>query len=421
MYSEVVNYMKDNCKAARGIFTVLFVIIVIAYSAANFFVNKDALWEVVRDDLLVENAESLEVQTLIKNLETAIEEELLYREPLVEAYAALHMVFGKHEDNSFDTIQGKDGVLYNGNFWRGYGDDQKELAVRTRRLHDSLAEKGTQMGVVIYPMKTPVAENQYFGLPYDSYEEVADEYLMWLRYYGVPYLDLFDLCEAEGMSVEDAFFSSDHHWRAEAAFEGYVRIVDWMNETFQADLDPDNVLRNQESYLREVHEDVMLGSEGRKTGVLFAGGLEDVTLIYPREEGSYTLEEGDIGAYNVHEGSFCDALLDVEKLEEARKDIYGGYAERVYLHQSVSQYASITNHEASSESTILFLRDSFSTPIGAFMAQSFSQLDMLWLLELSEEELEIFLEKNHYDYVLIALYPNNLMQDAFVFGTTEEE
>ena len=48
-------------------------------------------------------------------------------------------------------MKGKDGMLYGANFWNGFGDDQKELAVRTRRLQDELSARGTKMGVVIFP------------------------------------------------------------------------------------------------------------------------------------------------------------------------------------------------------------------------------------------------------------------------------
>ena len=83
------------------------------------------------------------------------------------------------------------------------------------------------------------------------------------------------------------------------------------------------------------------------------------------------------------------------------------------------QYVSIENCRTDSERKILLLRDSFSQPVGAFLAQSFKQVDMLWIVDITEDELEAFLEENQYDYVLMALYPENLKSDAFPFEMEE--
>jgi len=416
----MVTIMKDNFYVARGIFTVVFMLVIIVYPIANLIQNGEALYQAVYDTYLDQKEETVNLAAYIRAIENVVEEELLFREPLVEAYGMLNMAFGKHEDNSFDTLKGKDGLLYNGNFWAGFGEDQKEFAVRTRRLHDQLAEKGTQVGVVIYPMKVASAENRYYGLPYDDYTEISEEYLRWLRYYKVPALDLSNLCEESGMTIQEAFFGTDHHWTPEAAFEGFVRIIDWMNESFQADLDGDGALRDPNFYVHETYEKVMFGSEGRKTGIHFAGGLEDMTVIYPKAEGDYILKNGELDDYDVHEGSFYEALLDVDGLSLVHEDIYGGHAENIYLHGGVTDYVSIENLQAPSDKKILLIRDSYSTPVGAFLAQPFQQVDMLWFLEISEEELERFLEKNHYDYVLLAIYPTNLVADAFPFGIVED-
>lgn len=406
--------MKDNRKVAQGIFAAFFVLIILAYPAANLIINGESLSEAIVENIA-------EDEDLVQTLETTLEEELLFRNELVELYGLLNIVQGKKEDNSFDTLKDKNNMLFNGNFWKGYGDDQKELAVRTRRLYDRLTAEGTQMGVVIYPMKVADKENRYYGLPYDDYSEIAEEYFRWIRYYGVPLLDLQNICEACGLTTQEAFFRTDHHWTPGAAFEGYTRIVEWMNEEFQADLDPDYVLRSLDSYEQITYENAMFGSEGRDVGMVFAGGMEDFTVIYPREEGSYTLTRGTLKEQKTYSGSFEEALLELENLPKASGMVYSAVAESVYLHNGVDRYVSIVNHEAPTDRNILLLRDSYSTPVGAFLAQSFAQVDMLWLLEVDEEELDAYLNENHYDYVVVALYNMNLSEQAFPFGMAEEE
>lgn len=139
-------------------------------------------------------------------------------------------------------------------------------------------------------------------------------------------------------------------------------------------------------------------------------------MIYPKTPGVYFLKRGMTGDYKTYQGSFKDALLDLEENGPGREDVYNGRAERVYLHNRVDEYVSIRNLEMDSGQKLILLRDSYATPVGAFLAQSFSQVDMLWTLQMDEAKLSKFLEENHYDYVLLSLYPENLSGHAFPFG-----
>ncbi len=193
-------------------------------------------------------------------------------------------------------------------------------------------------------------------------------------------------------------------------------ILDWMEKSFNAVPDPDYELRNLDNYNKITLPGYMLGSQGRETGRVFAGGTEDYTVIYPKNEGDYLLHRGNLDNYLTYTGNFEESLLKLDKKKKDFKDIYNGSAEGVYLHNGVDEYVSIQNLETESKEKILLLRDSYATPVGAFLAQSFKQVDMLWTLRISEKELDEFLGKNHYDYVILSLFPEDLKEEAFPFG-----
>ena len=86
---------------------------------------------------------------------------------------------------------------------------------------------------------------------------------------------------------------------------------------------------------------------------------------------------------------------------------------------SVSDYASILNRQASLDKKVLLLRDSYATPVGAFLAQSFAQIDMLWIGQYTPEQIQEYLAENHYDYVFLSLYPEDIREDFFPFGMEE--
>ena len=394
----------------------LFLICLFLFSGFNFYYHGPELMKEIR-----ENREEWEnPKQAISGIEEEMSEELFLRYPLIEGYGALQILMGKNEENAFSALKGKDGMLYGANFWNGFGDDQKELAVRTRRLHDQLEAQGTKMGVVIFPMKIPEESEGYYGMPYNDYSELAEDFASWIRYYKVPLLDLHKLQGMNGLTHQEIFFRTDHHWTPRAAFEGYRNILQWMEQSFGVSLDPDHSLGDLEEYEQLTLPRYMLGSQGRETGRIFAGGMEDYTVIYPKKPGKYSLKRGNIDDYYTYQGSFKEALLDPEENSPGFDAVYNGKAERIYLHNGVDQYVSIRNLETDSGPKILLLRDSYATPIGAFLAQSFTQVDMLWTLQVDEEGLSQLLEENHYDYVLLALYPENLSKRSFPFGTEEE-
>jgi len=409
--------MKNGMHMAQMLFGAVFLAVIIGYSAANLVLEWEDLSEAFAEDVAQEGL--TDPEEVVAAVDGIVTQELLGRQKLVDAYGTIQLLLGKQEDGAFDNVKDRAGFLYSGNFWRGFGPDQKEFAVRVRRLHDTLQKSGTKLGVVIYPGKTPEAEDRYPGIPYDDSRKLAADFAGWLRYYGVPLLDLSNFRELTGMTQEDTFFRTDHHWTPVAAFAGYVRIVEFLNGELGANLDPAHILRDLDFYQRKTYPNAMLGSNGRAAGAVWAGGAEDFTVLYPREAGSYTLRWGDTHGQKVLEGGFTETLLDLQSLEDPSKNIYSGTAESAYLKRGVSTFTSILNHDAQDAGKLLLIRDSFSTVVGAFLSQSFSQIDMVWNLQIQEEELSALLAENQYDYVLVAIYPSSLLANAFPFGTKE--
>lgn len=394
-------------------FSAFFLLFLLIFSSVNVVVHGSDVWEEIGSWDWSWGS----LQDNLRAVETVLNEELLLRLPLIDAYGAVQLSMGKHEENSFDNVKDKNGFLYSGNFWNGFGEDTKELAMRTKRLQQLLEKKGTKFGVVLFPMKLVPQDAAYIGIPYNDYTQEGNTFLAWIRYYNIPALDLRTNWISSGLTQEEAFFKTDHHWTPVAAFYGYRELVGWMEDAFQTNIPNSAQVTDLSQYHQVNYENTMLGSNGRKTGLLFAGGTETYPLLYPKTDGSYQLKEGKLDDFHVYEGSFVDALLDIDFSIDTYSDYYDGQAERVYLHSGVSDYVSIINTLQTSAPKLLLLRDSYATPVGAFLAQSFSQVDMLWNLSYSEEEIVAYLEENTYDYVLLAMYPENLQKNSFPFGT----
>ena len=57
---------------------------------------------------------------------------------------------------------------------------------------------------------------------------------------------------------------------------------------------------------------------------------------------------------------------------------------------------------------VLLLCDSYATPLGCFLAQNVSRLDMVYNLGGQRKNALTMIQENQYDYVIACLYPENL-------------
>ncbi len=410
--------MKEN-KNNKGndFFAILFLISLLGFSGVNVAFNAGEIWEEIAD----QNWNWSQAQASIKAVENEMGDKLLLQQRAVDLYGGMQRVLGKQETGNFEVLRDKNGFLYNGNFWNFSKDDAQELALRTIRLEQQVTDGGSKFGVILFPENLPASDAEYSGLPYIDSSTQMDLYAAWLQRYGITPLDLRDNWSEVGLSQEEAFFKTDHHWTPLAAFYSYCAILDWMQESYGVQIEKIQDLQNLDNYHITNYENVMLGSHGRAGGMLFAGETEDYSVIYPREEGEYRLNVGTLENYDKYEGSFAEALLSTDYHEGDYKELFEGHAENTYLHAGVTDYASIKNRKPALEEKILLLRDSYCTPIGAFLAQSFEEVDMLWIGEYTQEQLEDYLAENQYDYVFLALYPENISFSFFPFGVDADD
>ena len=422
-------------------FTVLAVVFLLGYSMGNFFHSGGAVMEAMAE------ARPGSIGDIIAAVDNAVVERMLWRYPFIECYGRIQLAQGKHEINSFESVKDKAGYLHSGNFWVGFHDESKELAVRVRRLHDLLVARGTQVCFIMPPMKVAGEEMRYEGIPYNDFTGQGDEMLRWLRYYGVPCLDLRQSFKAHGLSYGEAFFKTDHHWTPRAAFAGFCDMIEWLNGTFGTDFDPENFYRDLDNYTIRTYERIMLGSQGRNTGVDYAEGMEDYTILIPKDEGNYNWIRGDLkrvedvgalsrlellenadavnqqaGLENLRgsDGLFTATLLKLPQEELEGEEIYHGVAEKTYL-EEIMPYDFIRNNNRTGDGmSVLFLRDSYASPVISFFAQCVSPVEAAWTNQYDSQTMESLLARKDYDYVIIMLYPENLSYEFFPFCESEE-
>lgn len=394
----------------------LFIIILSAAAFTNWM-NAYRQREELQQDLKNET----ELAGCIEDVEDFIDDNLYGKYACIEAYGAIQKALFKRENSAFAQVTDKKGYLHNGNFYSGFGDDQKKVAINIRRLADYASAHGSKFVFAMTPMKLVLEENRYMGIPYNDFTKLADDLLRFLRYYNVSYIDLRECLEKSGLTYDETYYRTDHHWKTAAAFKAYAAIVEWLETEGNLKLYESSTTTDISNYTVVNYENLMLGSQGRAAGKIFAGSAEDFEVYFPKKAGAYQVRFGKLDNCHVRQGQFNEVILN-DNIKDLIKDDYKDSSYDLMFLHGLSDYISIINKELSEGSKILMLRDSYASPLGAYLAQNCRQLDLIYMLGDDRDKIRNMISDNDYDYIIMCVYPENLSLDNLqIFEDVEYE
>lgn len=410
--------------AKKYIFAAVFIVALYALSISNFIFSFDSLKNDVDNakeniktgtfDEVLDSA-NLVLDTLDTSMTANVENKYNY----IELYGLYNRVLGKYEYNGFSVIKDNNNNLFNGNVWSFNLENTTpvdEFAKRVYRMKEKLAGTDTKLYVLSMPLRTA---KEYVdvkpGAYIQDYSDVADSYLYYCDAFNVDYIDFRVAVKASGLEYEDLFFKTDHHWTPQAAFVSFQYLIKQLrNDGY--DLDPNGQYTNLDNYIIENYEECWLGTHAIKTGASYIDKLESITVITPKYATDFKYSyryAGDIHTIDT-EGNFEETLLDREHIyEQKNNNLYEGSAYSVYLN-GVCEYDLIINKKNPEGPKVLFIRDSYSSPLGAYFANVCSEVEMIWSKEYSGS-IEELVENGNYDFVFVATWPENLGEDSFNF------
>ena len=155
----------------------------------------------------------------------------------------------------------------------------QQAAENLTLFHKKQLERGKNFLFVLAPSQISKYESLLPAGYTDTTNETADQLLAMLNETGVPYLDLRQSLEADGISTTDAFFKTDHHWLPQTGFWAYTKILDKLDRmgAIQA---PDSRYTDSRQFTFETYKNTFLGSWGKRTGIYYAG-VDDTVFIKP--------------------------------------------------------------------------------------------------------------------------------------------
>lgn len=232
----------------------------------------------------------------------------------------------------------------------------------------------------------------------------ADQFLSLITADGASVLDFRETLMEDGEHWTSYFFATDHHWTPETALLCTQELVEYLNTNYDMDLDPS--LTADDAFTVQVYEDIFLGSQGKRTGSLYAG-IDDLTVLTPNYETSFTYSIP--ASETVRTGSFEESLLFPERLEKG--DLFQTNPYTVY---SGGDYAlaQMINHNNPDGPKILLLRDSYSCTFAPFLALQCSELTTIDL-RYFEGDLLSCVEQLNPDLVITLYTPGAVANDSF--------
>lgn len=394
----------------KRIFAIIFMLTVFGYSALNIQHTYEPLMTLLKSLKTIDVAE----------IENEISSNLYERIKFIETYAYIQVLLDKRECNNFTMIRDEQNYLHYASFFRE-GDTQLfEYAMRVKRLQDYVEANGTKVLFVVAPSKYSSKYSELrAGTPINNPESTVTELLFYLNRLGIETLNLGETMPNEDLSYKETFFKSDHHWTIPAAFYATQKVTEQLHESFGLDLDPEHYYMNPDSYQQVTYYGGMLGSMGRKTGACFSG-VDDFTAFWPTFEGDFHRESmTNDGAIVKSKGSFVKAFMNLDALTD-KEDLYSGSQYSLYLNE-LRIYEKITNDEKPDGCKMFMIRDSYFSPVIAFMMPMCGEIDAIWSLEESDYvDIETYVRNNQFDYIIIEVYPYNINSEAFNYFKEKE-
>lgn len=384
--------------------TICFMIIVFTIAVFNVGNAIVATQPVIKEYVLDESVEDVNsAKELIGLVESTYNDGFVPKMKFVEIQGINRRVIGSRY---YNTVM----KLNNGYLTYQYDTaDVETYAKNIIQLSHFVKQRGSEFIYVAVPFKTSPKDVD-IQIPKGSFERSNDNQNKMLKILSDNGIDNYDLRVPLAADFDDwysAFFRTDQHWKPETGFWAYQQMSSLLSEKYGYTEDPKT--KDISNYNIDVYKKRFLGSQGKKTGIIYSG-LDDFSLIYPKFETNMTV---DVPVHDDHRaGSYYDVMLRPEFLE---KDYYNINTYCSYIGGDYPLCIQ-KNANAKNNKKLLILKDSFTIAFQPYMSFVFDEVDVIDLRHY-KKSLKNYIEKTNPDIVMI-FYTSSMMTypEAYQYG-----
>lgn len=215
---------------------------------------------------------------------------------------------------------------------------------------------------------------------------------------GIHTIDLRQSAKIINLSVDDAFYKTDHHWKTSIGLWASREIISQINNS---GLKFNINLLDEKNFHLKTYKNSMFGSYGNMAGTAWACH-EDHTIYYPNYNTKFHI---DIPNKQIDDiGSFYDVLFFNDKIDEMVNGEAGYiYETTCYGNTPLTKIINVNNTSAPK---VLVIRDSFALATLPYLACVTSELDSIDVRKSNGNfsgSVRTYIEETNPDVVMIIL------------------
>ncbi|MBE6550913.1 MAG: hypothetical protein E7665_02130 [Ruminococcaceae bacterium] len=282
--------------------------------------------------------------------------------------------------------------------------DVTDMANNLIELENKIRPMGADIIYVSAPSKyiegytiLPEGVEHYCNDNIDNFLEMIDG--------KVDYIDCRELFKEQKYPEEKWFYTTDHHWREESAFQAYIGCIEKLrNDYGWTDVDPNGRNTDRSNFNFELFTDYYVGSQTRELNRYYLG-YDDFFMVTPKFATSLTYRRTPENGGMVRKGNYYEALIDQKYLDlsDPKSNKYASYIGGDH-HSN-----KITNDDPTcSDKRVLIVEDSFSLPFDCYMSLNFKELNIIDIRFYSLRTISSFVKAYDIDMVIIVYTPEAL-------------
>ncbi len=376
----------------------------IIFLTTMFFFNIVSNYESIKEEFAGEKFSLPTIKSAVLHVKNTDAKNAPFNKQYIEANGIYHILCDKKYvfDISSDVVKLNNGYLAFADTQKSVLDHKKATEYITD-FYSFAKENKTDFLYVCVPSKLG-ENNQYAPKGISPIYGDPSEFLCSIEKNGVNIVDIKKEFEKDNLEQYDFYFKTDHHWTPQGGFYAYQKICDFLQTSCGYEID--KMYTDITQYNVDTYKNYFTGSEGRRTGRIFAG-KDDFSLIYPKFDTNFSIDSWD-DVYNGYcitsNGVFYDTMFNLNSFK-----IGGGHTYSTYLFGDKALKV-IKNHMSQNDKKILIVKDSYGNIPAAYLSLVCSELHIIDLRYYTDVNIQNYVKENEIDTV-IALYANTALQN----------
>ena len=236
----------------------------------------------------------------------------------------------------------------------------------------------------------------------DYGEEAADEVTALLRQGGLQVIDTRDVLKGSGYPIDRFLMRTDQHWSTFAALVTSRALAEWLRD--EAGLPVDPSLLDVDRFETETLPRLFLGKYGQRIGTRNIAP-DDMHLFWPNYETELTRHSVRPKSEEDAAGDFREAIIRWDRLETDGK----GWNIKAYGDYGLAEVSDSFTNAKAPKCKILVFKDSYSSPVGAFLSLIASEVYTVDLRQVDKPAL--YYVNEFQPDVLITAYSQQMLRD----------